>query len=181
MDKTSNPVDLTIYNPRKAEGSLEEMRENADRRLEHVYLKYRALGDVEWSQAQLEDLTAIDFANIPNGSKWKEDSYGYTTVPWDIAKRLTLADDGVYEVVVESTCTKVDNTPKDFNAIQTEPIHVIVDRVEPKMYGKALPIRDVVVPGEEVIIVFTEPIRCDMPYRFGLEVTLSGLDKKLSE
>lgn len=43
------------------------------------------------------------------------------------------------------------------------------------------PIRDVVVPGEEVAMVFTEPINCELPYQFDLEVRLSGMEDLLDK
>lgn len=58
---------------------------------------------------------------------------------------------------------------------------MVVDRVEPEMYGKALPIRSDVVPGEEVVMMFTEPIDCEIPYRFNLTVTVDGLDDLFGE
>ena len=156
----------------KDDGNLTVIREQ--RRLEHVFVWSRPQGNAEWKPAQLDDLSQIDFANITN-KEWKEDSYGYVAIPFDIAKRLTLADDGVYELMIESTCKELSNAPKEFNAIATDPVTVIIDRVSPEMYGKALPIRDVVVPGEEVAVVFTEPIKCSFPYNFQLEARLSGL------
>ena len=149
------------------------MREN--RRLEHVYVWMRPQGTTEWKPAQFEDLRQLDFANITNND-WKEDSYGYAAIPFDLAKRLTLIDDGMYEIMIESTCKELSGASAEFNAISTETIPVTVDRVSPEMYGKALPIRDVVVPGEEVLVVFTEPINCNRPYKFKLEARLSGLE-----
>ena len=83
---------------------------------------------------------------------------------------------GVYEVKIESTCQELSGAPADFNAFSTDPIQVIVDRVEPEMYGKALPVRHDVIPGEEVAMMFTEPIDCEIPYKFNLTVRVDGLE-----
>ena len=77
---------------------------------------------------------------------------------------------------IESTCKEVDGSPDDFNTFTADPIIVVVDRVEPEMYGKALPIRNDVIPGEEVAMMFTEPIDCEIPYRFNLTVRVDGLE-----
>jgi hypothetical protein len=178
VDKSAKAVQLSIFNPRKQDGSLEILRSNG--RLEHVFVYFREVGASEWSKALLDDLSQLDFANITN-SDWQEDAYGYATIPWDVAKRLALEDDGFYEVSVESSCKALEGAPKEFNTIANDPILVAVDRVLPEMYGKPLPIREVIVPGEEVAMIFTEPIRCELPYQFDLVVTLSGLEDRFGK
>lgn len=176
--KDIEPVDLTIYNPRTAGGSFESMTETG--RLNHVHVLFRELGDPEWAQALLPDHSPIDFADITNDN-WKESVYGYATIPWDIGRILALTADGVYEVKVKSYCTELSGAPDEFNSYETDPITLVVDRVQPELYGKALPVRDIVIPGEEVAMIFTEPIRCALPYRFDLEVRISGLEDLFDE
>lgn len=175
------PVHLSIFNPRKADGTLERLAENG--RLNHVHAFYREVGDHEWIQARLSEVhhkEPIDFANIPDDT-WKESAYGYTTIPWDIGSIMALSSDGSYEVVVKSMCTELEGAPTEFNTFATDPITLVVDRVQPELYGKALPVRDIVVPGEETVMIFTEAIRCGLPYRFDLEVRVSGLEDKSGE
>ena len=88
---------------------------------------------------------------------------------------------GVYEVKVESICKEPDGAPDEFNAFSTEPVTVILDREEPEMYGKALPLRNDLIPGEEVSMMFTEPIDCELPYGFNLTVRVDGLEDLFSE
>ncbi|CAB9525330.1 Cupin superfamily protein [Seminavis robusta] len=178
--KNVKPVDLTVFNPQKADGTFESIAKNS--RLSNVYAWYRQLGDIgdtSWKKAQLADKTHIDFANIPNVSSYKESSYGYSKIPWDIGTTLASTGDGAYEVMVESVCETLPGAPDEFNKFQSDLITLVVDRVQPELYGKALPIRDVVVPGEEIVLVFTESIQCELPYRFFLNVTVAGLDPPL--
>ena len=180
--KNVKPVPLAIFNPKKSEGSLKVLASAKDERLNNVTVWYREKGSTDWRKALSKvegspgqpELLGIDFAN-PASSEWKEDSYGYSMAEWDIGEQLALAEDGAYEVMVESLCDPVSGAPSDFNAYSPEYLTLILDRLEPEMYGKALPIRDIVVPGEEVVVVFTEDIQCDLPFRFDLQVAVSGL------
>ncbi|CAB9519117.1 Cupin superfamily protein [Seminavis robusta] len=180
VTKNVKPVDLTVFNPQKAAGTFESIAKNS--RLSNVYAWYRQLGDIgdtSWKKAQLADKNQIDFANIPNVSSYKETSYGYSKIPWDIGNTLALTGDGAYEVMIESVCETLPGAPDEFNKFQSDLITVVVDRVQPELYGKALPVRDVVVPGEEIVLVFTESIQCELPYRFTLNVTVAGLNPPL--
>lgn len=159
-DSTDSDVDLSILNPRKNDGgSLEVMRGTG--RLQTVLVKYREVGTVQWKAALIDTavdgLKQIDFAIITELTKGVsnavEDDYGYALIPWKISERIPLLDDGTYEVVIESTCKELSGAPAEFNVIATEPVQVVLDRVRPLMYGKALPISDVVVLGEEVAMV----------------------------
>jgi hypothetical protein len=168
-------LEMTIFNPSYGLGSFETL--SNETRLDTVFIRYRLLGAVDWNNAYEiddgnNDLLYFNLA-APAKDDWKEDSYGYSNLMWDIGKRLT--QDGTYELKVETVCETVSGAPDDFNTYVTPSIIGVVDRSEPKLYGSPLPLRDLVIPGEEVTLIFTEPILCVKPYRFDLEVVVAGI------
>ena len=46
----------------------------------------------------------------------------------------------------------------------------------PEQYGRALPLRESVLVGEEIVVAFTEPVRCEA---FDLLITVDDIDVKL--
>ncbi|CAB9518222.1 Cupin superfamily protein [Seminavis robusta] len=172
-----DPIPLIIRNPKKAEGDLASLVK--DTRLQEVIPYVRKLGEGEYdygpayldvSKQQIANFTAIPEA------VGQEDDYGYATINWNF-QNIHIPDtdsDGRYEVIVETRCQDFPKAPDDFKKTTTEPVLIVVDRIAPKVYGM-LPVRDVVVPGEEVSIIFTEPIVCELPLRFDLIVQVSGI------
>jgi hypothetical protein len=167
---------MTIFNPSYALGSFADLSNQT--RLETVFVKYRLLGEVRWSIAYVidDDNTLLEF-NLAAPAKvyWEEDSYGYSTLVWEDVG-ATLKKDGTYELKVETVCDPVSRAPDDFNTYGTPSIIGVVDRSEPKLYGSPLPLRDLVIPGEEVVLMFSEPILCRKPYQFDLEVVVAGIN-----
>ncbi|CAB9521505.1 Cupin superfamily protein [Seminavis robusta] len=172
-----DPIPLIIRNPKKADGDLASLAKET--RLQEVIPYVRKLGEGEYdygpayldvSKQQIANFTAIPEA------AGQEDDYGYATINWNF-QNIHIPDtdsDGRYEVVVETRCQDFPKAPDDFKKTTTEPVLIVVDRIAPKVYGM-LPVRDVVVPGEEVSIIFTEPIVCELPLRFDLIVQVSGI------
>jgi hypothetical protein len=169
-------LEMTIFNPSYALGSFADLSNQT--RLETVFVKYRLLGEVRWSIAYVidDDNTLLEF-NLAAPAKvyWEEDSYGYSTLVWEDVG-ATLKKDGTYELKVETVCDPVSGAPDDFNTYGTPSIIGVVDRSEPKLYGSPLPLRDLVIPGEEVVLMFSEPILCGKPYQFDLEVVVAGIN-----
>ncbi|CAB9509704.1 Cupin superfamily protein [Seminavis robusta] len=172
-----DPIPLIIRNPKKVEGDLASLVKET--RLQEVIPYVRKLGEGEYdygpayldvSKQQIANFTAIPAA------AGQEDDYGYATINWNF-QNVHIPDtdsDGRYEVVVETRCQDFPKAPDGFKKTTTEPVLIVVDRTAPKVYGM-LPVRDVVVPGEEVSIIFTEPIVCELPLRFDLVVQVAGI------
>jgi hypothetical protein len=161
---------MTIFNPSHALGSFEKL--SNETRLNTVYIWYRLIGAGDWS-------IAYDLAAPAKEDGDAETSYGYLNRIWDMGK--LLKDDGTYELKAETVCQTVTGAPDDFNTYRTQSIIGVIDRSEPKLYGSPLPLRDLVIPGEEVILIFTEPILCVKPYRFELDVVVAGIDAKFGK
>ena len=165
INSLQSSLKMTIFNPSHALGSFEELSNST--RLNTVYIRYRLIGAVDWS-------IAYDLAAPVEEEADAETSYGYLNRIWDMGKLLT--DDGTYELKIETVCKTVTGAPDDFNAYRTQSIIGVIDRFEPKLYGSPLPLRDLLIPGEEVVLMFTEPIMCTKPYRFRLDVVVAGIN-----
>ncbi|CAB9515004.1 Cupin superfamily protein [Seminavis robusta] len=176
LANVADPVPLVIRNPKKADGTLASLVN--DTRLESVFIYWRKLGETSSPNIACLDVSKqqrANFAAIPVDAG-REDGYGYASINW-FFQQVHVAEtsaDGVYEVFVESRCQGFTNAPDNFIKVEPEPLLIVVDRVAPKMYGM-LPVRDVVVPGEEVVIVFTEEIDCSIPFNFDLTVSVAGI------
>jgi hypothetical protein len=170
INSLQSSLKMTIFNPSHALGSFEEL--SNETRLDTVDIRYRLIGAVDWS-------IAYDLAAPAKEEADAETSYGYLNRIWDMDN--PLIEDGTYELKVETVCKTVTGAPDDFNTFRTQSIIGVIDRIEPKLYGSPLPLRDLVIPGEEVILIFTEPILCAKPYRFELDVVVAGIDGRFDE
>ena len=56
-----------------------------------------------------------------------------------------------------------------------------IDLTEPEQYGYPLPLNDEVMLGEEMTVRFTEDLDCSFPYKFDLEMTITGPSQSPSE
>uniref|UniRef100_A0A7S3Q0I7 Uncharacterized protein n=1 Tax=Chaetoceros debilis TaxID=122233 RepID=A0A7S3Q0I7_9STRA len=65
--------------------------------------------------------------------------------------------------------------PSEVNSYQTEIIPGIIDRSRPQQYGQPLPLKDTVIAGEEMVVMFTEPLDCSLPLSFDIELRIEGL------
>lgn len=137
-------------------------------RLRHVYLKYRrhGEGEADWVPAQidLDDGTVdLDFA----ADYAEEDDYGYISLDW-----YHGGYEGKYDIMVETTCDKLGG-PDAIDSFREEILSGVIDVTRPDFYGEPLPIRNDVILGEEVSIIFTEPIDCGRPFTFEIEVLVN--------
>jgi len=160
---------VTIYNPKFGTSTLSSKASDKSDRLEHVFLKYRRLGEGEadWLTAliNLEDgAVAVDFVDPTTHAK--EDAYGYTTLDW-----YHGGFEGKYEIMVESKCDALGG-PEDIDSYRESIVSGVIDVTKPEKYGDPLPLRDEILLGEEVAIVFTEPLDCGRPFSFDIEVNV---------
>ena len=167
-------LSVTVNNPDFNDRTFIKKRETG--RLEHVFLKYRKMGKLAWLRAKrtpVEDRTDInkDFTDFA-ASYAVEDGYGYSTLTWNIENRLIPS--GKYEIMVETSCTDLGG-PSDVNGYRTEIIPGIIDRSRPQEYGQPLPLRDTVIAGEEMVVMFTEPLDCSLPLSFDIELRIEGM------
>ena len=59
---------------------------------------------------------------------------------------------------------------------QTKPIIGSIDRTRPKQYGKPLPLKEYIMLGEEMSVIFDKPLDCSFPYSFELEIQVVEID-----
>jgi len=160
---------VTVFNPNHGEDSFQDMTND---RLEKVLLFYRELGDLHWSTARTEvegddgkpTSVEVDFA----ANYAVESSYGYTSMKWKLAN---FVSEGTYEIKVEAKCDQLGGPP-DIDMSSTSILSGVIDLTLPEQYGQALPLRDTVLLGEELVAVFTEPLRCEKPFTFDLRVII---------
>ena len=169
VDQQTN-LKVTISNPDFGTSTLRSKVDDTKNRLEHVFLKYRRLGDGEadWTPAlvNLDDgAVPIDF-----GEKYaSEDSYGYSTLDW-----YHGGFEGKYEIIVETKCNPPLGGPAELDSYREAVLSGVIDVTKPEKYGDPLPLREDILLGEEVAIVFTEPLDCGRPFTFDIFVDVIG-------
>jgi len=159
---------VTIYNPNasKPNSTLKDMKE-PDGRLKNANLVYRKAGEVTWNIAKNITNDDIDYSL----DSVDEDNFGYSTLKWNIED----LSDGTYEIVVQTECSDVGG-PDEFNFARDEIITGVIDLVAPEQYGEVVPLREDVIVGEEMVVVFTEPLDCTLPLSFDVQVTVNKLE-----
>ena len=172
LDGLNSMIDMSIFNEGYADRKLfdrsilNDSAPTEEKRLERTVLLYqRSMDRGSWEKGLLADGTQVDFA-----AQGVEDELGYAKVFWDVSGIV----DSTYKIKVQSQCT--DLGVSDDRAYDTEPIEFILDRIPPAIYGKPqvkLIGPASVVQDEEFGFSFKEPLFCDDPYTFDLEVTLS--------
>jgi len=142
--------------------------------LKNVFLYYREVGDLHWSKARTEitDMDGnansfeIDFA--AEYAYGEENDYGYSSLKWSLANKVP---DGTYEIRVDTECDALAG-PADMDLYSTPILSGIIDLTPPEQYGRALPLGESVLIGEEVVVAFTEPVKCET---FDLLVTIDDI------
>jgi len=79
--------------------------------------------------------------------------------------------EGAYEIVVKSICGDIGG-PSGFLSFWETPIEGVLDWTRPEQYGNPLPLRNDVIVGEEIVVVFSEPLDCSFPFSFEMQVTI---------
>ena len=158
---SSSIVRVDIRNPNAGSGKkLMDMKDTGGR-LEHVYVLYRKLGTITWKNALLTSGEKLDFVS----KDVEERDSGYLDLNWCVSK---LAD-GEYEVILESQCADVGGVD-EFNRHRDDIMKGIIDFSRPQEFGKAIPLSDNVLIGQEITMVFTEPLDCSLPLSFDIEM-----------
>eukprot|EP00594_Rhizosolenia_setigera_P006684 CAMPEP_0178953090 /NCGR_PEP_ID=MMETSP0789-20121207/8220_1 /TAXON_ID=3005 /ORGANISM="Rhizosolenia setigera, Strain CCMP 1694" /LENGTH=524 /DNA_ID=CAMNT_0020634299 /DNA_START=3551 /DNA_END=5126 /DNA_ORIENTATION=- len=167
-------LQISVFNPNHGIKSFQQMVDQD--RLQKVLLYYRELGQLHWSVARTEiekesgELSSeeTDFA----ATYADETSYGYIKMKWALANILS---EGVYEIKVETQCDPLGG-PDDIDMFSTTSLSGTIDLTPPEQYGQALPFKKSVLIGEEIVVVFSEPILCEKPFTFDLQVKIEGTD-----
>ena len=159
---------VTVFNPGYAEKTFKKMTSD---RLEHIRLFYRKYGEFQWSVARTEitdngdtSTKEVDFA----AQYAVENNYGYSSIKWKLGNAVPQ---GAYEIKVETQCNALGG-PDDIDSFSSNVLSGVIDLTRPEQYGKPLPLRDTVLIGEEITIVFTETLQCEKPYTFDLRVII---------
>ena len=108
-----------------------------------------------------------------------QDDSGYATLQWNVAG----VPDSRYLVKVMSNCTILLNSHNAHNYFGTDAVEVVLDKTPPALYGSPFiqlsgPVES--VKQEEYRFVFTEPLYCEEPHVFHLEVTLSAGENSMT-
>jgi len=161
---------VTIFNPDFGTSTLKSKVDDTVNRLEHIFMRYRRLGDGEadWLPALINlDDGAVE---IDYGATYaSEDSYGYSTLDW-----YHGGFEGKYEIMVETKCNPPLGGPEELDTFRETILSGVIDVTRPERYGDPLPLRDEVLLGEEVAIIFTEPLDCGRPFTFEIAVDVIG-------
>ncbi len=178
QSETRDKLSVTVHNVEP--GSFSSKKLNG--RLENVNFKYRKVGSLYWTKALTVDKDGVDqpmdFAGDIVIDGEIENSYGYATLDWNIEPRLVKQ--GMYEVMVEAVCTKLPGAPSELNKYETEVLSGVIDFKPPKQYGEALPLREEIIPGEEIVVVFDEALDCSKPFSFDVQMTIQDFSTPLS-
>jgi hypothetical protein len=158
---SSSIVRVDIRNPSSGSGKKMMDMTGTGGRLEHVYLLYRKLDTITWKNALLKSGDKLDFVS----ENVEETDSGYLDLNWYVGQ----LPDGEYEIVLESQCTDVGGID-EFNFHQENIMKGIIDFSRPQEFGKAIPLSDNVLIGQEITIVFTEPLDCSLPLSFNIEM-----------
>ena len=168
-------LSVTVFNPNASKKGMKLSEMTApDGRLENAYLFYRLAGEVTWNIAKNETINDVDYSL----AFVDEDNFGYSTLKWNLG--AGPLPDGIYEIVIETRCSDVGG-PDDFSFSRENTITGVIDLTRPEQYGQPLPYREDVVVGEEILVVFTEPLDCSLPLSFDVQMTVEGLDRALDK
>merc|ERR1712038_1044227 len=170
-------LEVIVFNPSHGQSKFHDMLSPAGR-LQNVFLYYREVGDLQWSKARTEitnedgrvDSLTIDFA--AEYAYGKETDYGYSTLKWALANKVP---EGTYEIRVDAECDQLGG-PADMDLSSTPILSGTIDLTRPEQYGRALPLRESVLVGEQIAVAFTEPVRCEA---FDLLITVDDIGVEL--
>lgn len=174
INTESDPVErylVTVFNPLATKGkSFNSQGLNSNGRLKNVFFKYRQQGTTVWknglTQSILGSTVSMDYLH----DFVEEDSYGFAALDWFVEGKVA---EGTYEVMVETICTNVGGPP-EIGGYREDIITGVIDLTRPEQYGQSLPLRNDVIVGEEIAVIFTEEIYCKIPHTFDIEVTISN-------
>ncbi len=155
-----NNLEVSVFNPNHGQSKFHDMTSD---RLQNIFLYYREVGDLHWSKGRTEitnDDGSVDSLDIDFAAEYaseEESDYGYSSLKWALANKVP---EGTYEIRIDTECDQLGG-PADMDSYSTPILSGIIDLTRPEQYGRALPLRDSFLIGEEISVVFTEPVRCE--------------------
>jgi len=160
-------LSVTIFNPLGSGGN--NVTKLANHTLEEIVFNYRQVGTSTWkkglTQTPTGSIATMDYLL----SFVTEDNYGYLTLGWILEGKV---QEGDYEIVVETSCGGAG--PSEVQGFQESVITGTYDITRPEQYGKATPLRQDIIIGEEISVYFTEELFCQKPLTFDIKVDIIG-------
>ena len=155
--------EITVHNPdHQGNTTFAKMVEAGD--LVSVLFKYRKLGKVAWKPALTMDSNPMDFS-----ATGLSEDLGYITLAWDAPTN----GPGEYEIMIATECKSYGR--EDVDGFRADILPGAIDRTGPEKFG-FIPMRDQIVFGEEMSVVFTEEIDCSLPFSFKVQLII-GIDE----
>jgi len=176
---TDNLV-VRVFNPNHSTGSFHSITKTSGARLESVNLEFRKVGSTDWKVANsnMEDddgnILPVNFSSRDEFSEENKPYYGYEKMEWKLP-----STQGLYEVRIGTQCESIQDAPNEINHFYAPILSGVIDLTPPKQYGSSLPLRDTVLIGEEINVVFTEALTCTKPYIFDIKLIIDGTDIEL--
>jgi len=137
-----------------------------EERLQGVWVEFKEESEKDWQ-----------YARDINGSKLnlviEENEYGFSYADWYVAS----IPDGLYRLRLRSECTPSGTGVEAADMYISDEIPGLVDRRNPVQFGPVTPADGEYIPGKQVGVAFNEDIRCDLPYRFEVNMEVEGLDQ----
>jgi len=163
----ADALSVTIFNPLGSGGN--NVTKLANHTLEEIVFSYRQVGTSTWekglTQTPTGSIATMDYLL----SHVKEDNYGFLTLDWLLEG---MVQEGDYEIVVETSCG--GSGPAEVQGFQETVITGTYDITRPEQYGKATPLRQDIIVGEEISVYFTEEVFCQTPLTFDIRVDIFG-------
>jgi len=160
-------LSVTIFNPLGSGGN--NVTKLAYSRLEEIIFSYRQVGTSTWKKGLTRTPTGSIATMDYLLSHVKEDNYGFLTLDWLLKGKVEQGD---YEIVVETSCG--GSGPAEVQGFQETVITGTYDITRPEQYGKATPLRQDIIVGEEISVYFTEEMFCQTPLTFDMKVDIIG-------
>ena len=99
---------------------------------------------------------------------------GYVSLYWK-----PPTSDGKYEIMVATECEA--HGSEDVDGFREDILTGAIDLTAPEKFGPLIPIREDIILGEEMSVVFTEPIDCSEPFSFDVQLIIDGIDDPLNK
>ena len=171
---------VRVFNPNHSTGTFHSITKTNGARLESVDLEFRKVGSTAWKVANsnIEDddgnILPVNFSLRDEFSEEDKPYYGYEKMEWKLP-----STQGAYEIRVGTQCEIIQDAPNDINHFYAPILTGVIDLTPPKQYGNSLPLRDTVLIGEEINVVFTEALTCTKPYIFDIKLIIDGTNIEL--
>jgi len=171
---------VRVFNPNHSTGTFYSTTKPNGARLESVNLQFRQVGSTDWrvANSNIEDddgnILPVNFSLRDEFSEENKQYYGYEKMKWKLH-----STQGAYEIRIGTQCEIIQDAPNEINHFYAPILSGVIDLTPPKQYGSSLPLRDTVLIGEEINIVFTEALTCTKPYIFDIRLIIDGTSIEL--